>query len=192
MATEVRTVDLSGIGDWQRPLAFAFGAVLVLLGLVGLSGLLDADGLLLGIFGIPTWLAVVAILAGLLGVMLSFYAGAGTTFNKVAAGLVLPAVLFLAVVDWALAVGGLPALALGLLSLLLAIVFAAVGAIVFSGHPLALVLPIAALLAIADWVFSLTAMAPAGAAVNLPTLGLLVALAVVVGLVGFEGGRRLT
>jgi hypothetical protein len=192
MATADLGVDLSGIHDWQRPLAFVFGAVLAVLGFVALSGFLTTDGLLLGIFGIPLWLGVTAIVAGLLGIALSFYAGGATTFNKVAAGLVLPAVLFLAVVDWALAVGGLSTLVLGLLALLLAVALVAVGTVLFYRHPLALVLPVVALLAIADWVFSLTAMAPSGAAVNLPTIGLLVVLAVVVGLVGFEGGLRVT
>lgn len=191
MATADVEVDLSGIHDRQRPLAVVFGAVLVALGVVALTGILAIEGLLLGIFGIPFWLGVTAIVAGLLGIALSRYAGGATTFNKVAAGLVLPAVLFLAVVDWALAVGGLPALAVGLVALLLAVALVVVGLVLLYPHPLALVLPVVALLAIADWVFSLTAMVPA-AAVNLPSIGLLVVLAVVVGLVGFEGGTRLT
>lgn len=191
MATADVEVDLSGIHDRQRPLAVVFGAVLVALGVVALTGILAIEGLLLGIFGVPFWLGVTAIVAGLLGIALSRYGGGATTFDKVAAGLVLPAVLFLAVVDWALAVGGLPALAVGLVALLLAVALVVVGLVLLYPHPLALVLPVVALLAIADWVFSLTAMVPA-AAVNLPSIGLLVVLAVVVGLVGFEGGTRLT
>lgn len=191
MATTSQEVDLSGIEDWQRPLALAFGVVLALLGAVSLSGLATMDGLLLGIFGIPVWLALVAVVAGLLGVVMSRYAGAGTTFNKVAAGLVLPAVLFLAVVDWALAVGGL-ALVAGLVALLLAVVFAAIGTILLWGHPLALVFPAVAVLAIAEWALSLAGIVVSPAPVNLPALGLLALLAVVVGLVGFEGGRRMT
>lgn len=190
MATTLE-VDLSGIEDWQRPLALVFSVVLVLLGAVSLSGLLTTDGLLLGVFGVPVWLALVAVVAGLLGVAMSRYGGAGTTFNKVAAGLVLPAVLFLAVVDWSLAVGGL-ALVAGLVALLLAVVLAAVGTVLLWGHPLAYVFPAVAVLAVAEWVLSLAGIVVSPAPATLPTLGLLALLAVVVGLVGFEGGRRMT
>lgn len=192
MAPQSADVDLSGIHDRQRPLALLFGVVLVLLGLVALSGVLTTDGLLLGLLGIPTWLALVAAVAGLLGVVLSRYAGGGTTFNKVAAGLVLPAVLFLAVVDWALAAGGPVALAVGLVALLLAVALAAVGTVLLWGHPVALVFPLVAAVAVADWVLSFAGVSTPGAAVNPPTIGLLVVLALVVGLVGFEGGRRMT
>lgn len=191
MANTDLEVDLSGIDDPQRPLALAFGVVLVLLGAVSLSGVLSTDGVLLGVFGIPVWLALVAVVAGVLGVVLSTYAGAGTTFNKVAAGLVLPAVLFLAVVDWTLAVGGL-ALVVGLVALLLAVVVAAVGTVLLWGHPLAFVFPAVALLAVLDWVLSATGAVSTGAAVTPATLLLLAVLAAVVGAVGFEGGRRLT
>lgn len=195
MAMRYPEVDLHGIRDPQKLVALLVGIVLVVVGVAGLTGVLDADivtdGGVLGVFGIPFWLGLTAIVAGLLGIWLSTYAGGGTTFNKVAAGLVLPAVLFLAVLDWALAVGGVIPLVLGVIGLLLAVVLVVVGVVLLSGHPLALVLPIVALLAIADWVFSLTAMIP-GEPVNGPTLGLLVILAIVIGLVGFEGGRRLT
>lgn len=191
MANTGLEVDLSGIVDRQRPLALAFGAVLALLGAVSLSGFLSTDGLLLGVFGVPVWLALVAIVAGSLGVAMSRYAGAGTTFNKVAAGLVLPAVLFLAVVDWSLAAGGV-ALVVGLGALLLAVVFAAVGTVLLWGHPLALVFPAVAVLAVAEWALALAGVAVSPASVTAPTLGLLALLAVVVGLVGFEGGRRTT
>jgi hypothetical protein len=140
---------------------------------------------------VPLWLGVTVIVAGLLGAVLAGYAGGATTFNKVAAGLVLPAVLFLAITDWALAVGGTLPLVVGVVTLLLAVALVAVGVVVFRGHPLALVLPVVAVLAIADWVFDLTALV-AAEAVTLPTLGLLVVLAVVIGLVGFEGGQRVT
>lgn len=208
MATRTSDVDLRVIRDPQRPVALVVGVVLVMVGLAGVSGVLDGDvldigrlvglglaggdGLLLGLFGIPLWLGVTAIVAGLLGVAFSRFAGGGTTFNKVAAGLVLPAVFLLAVVDWALAVGGLGVLVLGLLALLLAVVLVVVGVVLLNHHPLALVFPVVAVLAIADWALSLTELAPAGAAANPPTLGLLLVLAVVVGAVGFEGGRRVT
>lgn len=196
MATDVHGVDLSGITDPQRPIAFAVGAVLIVVGVAGLTGILDADvidgGLVLGVFGVPFWLGLTAIVAGLLGIVLSFYAGAGTTFDKLAAGLVLPAVLLLAIVDWLLA-GGITLLTLGvgLIALALAVVLVAVGVVLLYGHPLALVLPVVALLAVFDWVFGVTAMIP-GETVNLPTIGLLVLLTIVIGLVAFEGGSRMT
>lgn len=196
MSTRTPEVDLSGIDDPQRPVAFAVGLVLIVVGVAGLTGIVDADylapGIVFGVFGVPLWLGVTAIVAGVLGVALSFYAGAGTTFNKLAAGLVLPPVLFLAVVDWLLA-GGLTvaAIALGLVPLLLAVVFVAVGTVLLWGHPLVVVLPVVAVLAIADWALGLTAMVPANP-VNPPTIGLLALLAVLVGLVGFEAGRRMT
>lgn len=195
MATSVQDVDLSRIRDPQRPIAFVVGLVLIAVGIVGLTGIVDGDvlapGLVLGAFGVPFWLGITAIVAGLLGVVLSSFAGAGTTFNKLAAGLVLPAVLLLAIVDWALAVGSLPTLGLGLVALLLALALVGVGVVLLYGHPLALVLPIVAVLAIVDWVFGVTAMIPADP-VNLPTIGLLTGLAAVIGLIAFEGGSRMT
>lgn len=197
MALTAPEVDLHGIRDPQKPLTVAVGLVFIAVGVVALTGLLDMapaggdSSLLLGYFGVPLWLGVTVIVAGLLGAVLAGYAGGATTFNKVAAGLVLPAVLFLAITDWALAVGGALPLAVGVVTLLLAVALVAVGVVVFRGHALALVLPVVAVLAIADWVFDLTALV-AAEAVTLPTLGLLVVLAVVIGLVGFEGGRRVT
>lgn len=197
MATSVPEVDLRGIRDPQKPITLAVGIVFIVVGVAALTGLLDMvivggdAALLLGYFGIPLWLGLTVIVAGLLGAVLAGYAGGATTFNKVAAGLVLPAVLFLAITDWALATGGTLALAVGVLTLLLAVALVAVGLVLFWGHPLALVLPVVAVLALADWILNLTAMAPTES-VTLPTLGLLVVLAIVVGLVGFEGGRRMT
>lgn len=185
-------VDFSGIHDRQRPLAFVFGAVLAVLGVAELSGVLAADGLLLGVFGIPLWLALVAVVAGVLGMALSRFPGAGTTFNKLAAGLVLPAVFFLAVVDWTLAVGGTVPLVAGLVALVVAVVLAAVGTVLLWGHPLAFVFPAVAVLAVAEWVLTLSGVVSPSVAVNPPTLGLLAVLTVVVGLVGFEGGKRVT
>jgi hypothetical protein len=197
MATRVPEVDLRGIRDPQKPITLVVGLVFIVVGVAALTGLLDTTvvggdaTLLLGYFGIPLWLGLTVIVAGLLGAVLAGYAGGATTFNKVAAGLVLPAVLFLAITDWALAADSTLALAVGVLTLLLAVALVAVGLVLFWGNPLAFVLPVVALLAIADWLLNLTAMAPTEA-VTLPTLGLLVVLAVVVGLVGFEGGRRMT
>lgn len=203
MTDTVRSVDLSGIVDRQRPVTVVVGLVLVLFGIAGITGVLDGtvaslDGiagqgsLLLGVFGVSLWLGVAAIVAGLLGIVLSFYAGASTTFNKLAGGLVLPAVFLLAVVDWLLAVGLSPlAIAGAAVALLLAVVLVLVGVVLLYGNALVVVLPVVAVLAIADWVLGLTAMTPADP-VTPATLVLLLVLDVVVLLVAFEGGTRLT
>jgi hypothetical protein len=206
MATKSLEIDLSGIDDPQRPIAFVVGLLLLIVGVAGLTGILDTEvvqelldintelrsGLVLGFFGVPFWLGVTTVVAGLLGVVLSFYGGAGTTFNKLAAGLVLPIVILLSIVDWALAGGDLLTIGLSLIALVVAVVLVAVGTLLLFKHPLALVLPVVALLTVADWVFNLTAMAPAGKRVTLPTIGLLIVLAIAIGLVAFEGGRRTT
>lgn len=197
MASRTAGVDLGGIEDPQQPVAFVVGLLLILVGVAGLTGILDTDvglgpGLVAGAFGIPFWFGVTAVVAGLLGILLSTHAGGGTTFDKVAAGLVLPAVLLLAVVDWGLAVGEPLTYVLGMVALLVAVVLVVVGVILLYGHPLAWVLPIVAVLAVADWAVGLTALVPATEPVNLPTIGLLIVLELLVGLVAFEGGRRTT
>lgn len=195
MALETPDVDLTGMRDPQRPVAVAVGLVLVLVGALGLTGLADMDvlgeGLVLGVFGVPLWLGVTAIVAGLLGIYLASFAGGATTFDKVAAGIVLPAVFLLSITDWALATGGVPALAVGVVALLLAVVLAAVGTFLLRWTPLMVVLPVVAVLALADWGFGLTAMSPAES-VTIPTLGLLVVVELLVAVIAFEGGRRLT
>ncbi len=204
MTTSASEVALRGIRDPQKPVALGVGAVLVVVGVAGVTGLLDMDvlasGLVLGVFGVPLWFGITAIVAGLLGIALATYAGGATTFDKVAAGLVLPAVLFLAITDWALASAGLLTdgtlagalfLVPAVVALLLAVVIAAVGTILLRGHSLALVFPVVALLAILDWALSLTAMT-ASETVNLATLGLLVVLEIVVAALAFEGGKRQT
>lgn len=204
MTTSASEVDLRGIRDPQKPVALGVGAVLVVVGVAGVTGLLDMDvlasGLVLGVFGVPLWFGITAMVAGLLGIALATYAGGATTFDKVAAGLVLPAVLFLAITDWALASAGLLTdgtlagalyLVPAVVALLVAVVIAAVGTILLRGHSLALVFPVVALLAILDWALSLTAMT-ASETVNLPTLGLLVVLEIVVAALAFEGGKRQT
>lgn len=205
MATRAPEVDLSGIRDPQRPVALVVGVVLIALGVAGVTGVLDMNvltpGVVLGVFGVPLWLGLTAIVAGLLGIVLATFAGGATTFDKVAAGLVLPAALFLSITDWALAeaglvgggsmAGGVPVLVVAIVALLLAVVVAAVGTVLLLGHPLAIVFPLVALLAVFDWALGLTAVAPSRT-VNLPTLALLVVLEVVVVAVAFEGGRRQT
>jgi len=198
MATQDREVDLSGIQDWQQPLAFGIGVLLLVVGLAGLTGIFDVTGLwnenslVFGVFGVPFWLGVTAVVAGLIGVLLALYKGAGTTFNKVAAGLVLPPVIFLAITDWTIGIGG-PALILGLVTLLLAVVFVVIGGVLLYKRPLMLVLPVVAVLAIADWVLGLTALNPMGGArVTILTIGLLILLAIAIGVAAFEGGSRVT
>lgn len=195
MALETPDVNLTGIRDPQRPVAVAVGVVLILVGVAGLSGILDMDvmgeGLVLGVFGVPLWLGVTAIVAGLLGIYLASFAGGATTFDKVAAGIVLPAVFMLSITDWALATGGVPALAIGVVALLLAVVLAAIGTFLLRWTPLMVVLPVVAVLALADWGLGLTALTPAES-VTLPTLGLLVVVELLVAVIAFEGGRRLT
>lgn len=199
MASADHETRIEGLRDPQRPIAVGVSVLLIVVGVVGLTGVLDIDigaglgtGLVAGLFGVPLWLGVTAIVAGLIGLLLSAFAGASTTFDKVAAGLVLPAVFLLAIADWGLAIGSLPTLALGVVAVLLAVALVVVGGILFYPHPLAYVLPVVAVLTIADWAVGLTGMAPASEPVNLPTLGLLVVLELLVGVLAFERGRRIT
>lgn len=196
----VPEVDLSGMRDPQKPFTLAIGLILIVVGVAGLTGLLDynvsgrfmTEGLVAGLFGVPFWLAVTALVAGLLGAVLAFFAGGATTFNKVATTLVLPAVIFLTITDWALATGGV-ALIVGLVALLLAVVFATVGTVLLWGNWLAFVFPVVAGLAILDWVLSISAspLLPTDSA-TLWTVLLLVVVTIFVGILGFEGGRRMT
>lgn len=196
MATQPSGVDLSVIRDPQRPISFAVGLLLIVVGFVGLTGLIDTDvglgpGLVFGLFGVPFWLGVTAIVAGLLAIVLSMYAGAGTTFNKLAGGLVLPIVILLTLADWAFAGGGLVSAGIGFVALLVAVALVGVGFLVLHRHPVGLVLPVVAVVTLADWLFGLTAMVPAARA-NLPTVALLVVLSVAIAFIGFEGGARRT
>lgn len=68
--------------DEQQGLALLFGVVLVLLGIIDYSGVLVSDSRLLGVFSISPLFNLVHVLTGLLGVVLSTYAGAGALFNK--------------------------------------------------------------------------------------------------------------
>lgn len=193
------SVDLNRISDPQRPVTFGVGVLLLVVGIAGLTGIIDTnigfgEGLVFGLFGVPFWLGVTAIVAGLLAIVpFSVYQGAGTTFNKVAAGLVLPAVILLAVADWAFISTGNPAAwIVGLIALLLAVVLVVVGVALLFKRPVALVLPIVAVLTLADWAVGLTELAPASEAANLPTVALLIVLALAIGAVGFQGGKRMT
>lgn len=189
-------VDLSGIADPQRPVTVAVGVWLIVVGVAGLTGILDLNlgiggGLVLGLFGVPLWLGVTAIVAGALGLWMARYAGASTTFDKLAAGLVLPIVGLLAIADWALAVGGL-ALVLAVVAFLLAGVGVAVGTLLLFKLPVSLVLPVVAVLTLADWLLGLTAMLGPTEPVNPATVVLLLVHVVLVGLIAFEGGSRVT
>lgn len=189
-------VDLSGIVDPQRPVTVGVGIWLIVVGVAGLTGVLDLDlgfgeGLVLGLFAVPLWLAVTAIVAGLLGLWMARFAGASTTFDKLAAGLVLPIVGLLAVADWAVAAGGI-ALVLAAVAVLLAVVGVLVGTVLLYTLPVSLVLPVVAVLTLADWGLGLTGMLAATEPVNPATVVLLVAHVVLVGVVAFEGGSRVT
>lgn len=82
MSTATTPADLTKLRDPQRPLALLFGVVLVTLGVVDFLGVQVTDGLLLGVFAIGPVTNVVHVLTGLLGIVLSRYAGAATLFNK--------------------------------------------------------------------------------------------------------------
>lgn len=197
MAAKVREVDLSGIDDWQQPLAFGIGMLLLVVGFAGLTGVFNKTGLwseeslVFGVFGVPFWLGVTAVVAGFIGILLSLYKGAGTTFNKVAAGLVLPAVILIAIADWSVLIGG-PALIVGLIALLLAVVAAFIGVVLLYKRPLALLMPVVAVLAIADLVLGITNSVEIWSRVTIPTIGLLILLAISIGVAAFEGGSRMT
>lgn len=125
MASETQTANITGIQDPQRKLAALFGGVLVLLGVVGFSGVLATDGLLLGVFSIPLVVNVVHMLTGLLGLVLAAYPGAGTLFNKVG-GVIYLVVFLVGALFVAAGYGGLNWATNGL-HLLLAVVVGAVG-----------------------------------------------------------------
>lgn len=82
MATSTGSTNLTGLRDVQRPLAVAFGVVLVVLGAVDFLGVVTVDGRFGGLFSIPVWVNVIHVLTGLLGVVVGRYAGGGALFNK--------------------------------------------------------------------------------------------------------------
>lgn len=136
MATATTEVDLTRLRDPQKALALLFGAVLVLVGLLGFHPGLVTDGALFGIFGINALHNAVHILTGLLGLVLGAYAGGASLFNKV--GGVLYVLLFV-VGAIAVALGSGLLLNLNwadnLLHLVLGIVVGAVGFVVGEKHP---------------------------------------------------------
>ena len=82
MLTLTKVANAAGPHDEQQGLARLFGAVLILLGIIDFSGVLVTNDRLLGVFRISPLLNLIHVLTGLLGVVLSIYAGAGTLFNK--------------------------------------------------------------------------------------------------------------
>lgn len=93
MSFDTGEADLTLLRDPQQVFALLFGAILVVVGVLGFVPDVVTDGLLLGIFGVNALHNVVHILTGLLGLVLGYYAGGASLFNKV--GGVLYLVLFL-------------------------------------------------------------------------------------------------
>jgi hypothetical protein len=93
MASSTQSVNVTGLRDQQQGFALLFGTVLVLLGVIDYSGMLEIDGRFLGIFRISPLVNLVHVLTGLLGLVLGRYTGGGTLFNKV--GSVIYLVIFL-------------------------------------------------------------------------------------------------
>jgi len=84
MATATSEADLSTLRDPQKLFALLFGLVLVVVGVLGfVPQVVSGDGLLLGFFGINALHNAVHILTGLLGLVLGYYAGGASLFNKV-------------------------------------------------------------------------------------------------------------
>lgn len=136
MATSTRAVDLTRLRDPQKWFALLFGAVLVVVGVLGFVPRVVTDGALFGVFGINPLHNVVHIATGLLGLVLGRYAGGASLFNKV--GGVLYLLLFVAgVVAVSLGSGLLLNLnwADNLLHLALALLVGAVGFLVGERHP---------------------------------------------------------
>lgn len=193
---EAPEVSLSAISDPQRPVAFAAGLWLIVVGVAGITGIIDTNigygpGLVFGVFAVPLWLDVTAIVAGILGIGLSMYEGAGTTFNKLAGALVVPIVILLTLADWAIASGG-ALLIVAVVAFLLAGIGVVVGTILLFKRPVSIVLPVVAVLALADWTLGLSGMLSTTEPANLATVVFLIAHAILLTFIGFEGGSRLT
>jgi hypothetical protein len=136
MATATSEADLSTLRDPQKVFALLFGVVLVVVGILGFVPQVVSDGLLLGIFGINALHNVVHVLTGLLALVLGYYAGGASLFNKVGGVLYLGVFL---VGTIALALGSGLYLNLNwadnLLHLALALLVGAVGFGVGERHP---------------------------------------------------------
>lgn len=93
MADTKGEANLTGLRDSQQGLARLFGAVLVVVGIADYTGIGVLRGRLLGVFRLSPGVNLVHMLTGLLGLVLSRYAGAGALFNKL--GGVIYSVVFL-------------------------------------------------------------------------------------------------
>lgn len=136
MATATSEADLSTLHDPQQLLALLFGLILVVVGVLGFVPQVVTGGLLFGIFGINTLHNAVHVLTGLLGLVLGYYAGGASLFNKVGGVLYL---LVFALGTVALALGSELYLNLNwadnVLHLTLGLLVGAVGFGVGEGHP---------------------------------------------------------
>lgn len=126
-------VDLPRFGEPQQGLALLFAIVLTALGAVGLAGLFEVDGALFGVFSLSTTASIVHLATGLLGLVLSMFAGAGALFNKV--GSVIYTVVFLVGLVELLTGGTSLGWATNGLHLGLALLTAAVGFGIGEGRP---------------------------------------------------------
>jgi hypothetical protein len=93
MAQTTGEANLTGLRDPQQGLARLFGGLLVLIGALDYLGVGVLNDRLLGVFELSPTFNLVHVLTGLLGLVLSMYAGAGALFNKL--GGVIYAVVFL-------------------------------------------------------------------------------------------------
>jgi hypothetical protein len=93
MADTTGETNLAGLRDAQQGLARLFGGLLVLVGVLDYLGVGVINDRLLGLFELSPTFNVTHVLTGLLGLILSRYAGAGALFNKL--GGVIYAVVFL-------------------------------------------------------------------------------------------------
>lgn len=136
MATVTGEVDLTRLKDPQKLFALLFGAVLVVVGILGFVPQVVTDGKLLGVFGINAAHNVVHVLTGLLGLVLGRYAGGASLFNKVG-GVLYLLVFVLGAIAVALGSGLFLNLnwADNLLHLGLAVVVGAVGFGIGERHP---------------------------------------------------------
>lgn len=136
MATATAEVDLTRLRDPQKLFSLAFGALLVIVGVLGFVPRFVADGELFGVFGVNAVGNVVHVLTGLLGLVLGSYAGGASLFNKVG-GLIYLLLGVLGSIAVLLGSGLAMNLnwATNLLHLVLAVVVGAVGFAVGEDHP---------------------------------------------------------
>lgn len=123
MTTETGEANLDGLRDTQMGPAELFGWVLATVGVLDYFGVGVSDDRFLGLVALPPGLNLLHVTTGLLGLVLSRYAGGGALFNKV--GGVIYAVASL--VGLLRAGNGTGSVATTVFHLLLAVVVGAVG-----------------------------------------------------------------